>query len=346
MPAATIVDDCRGIEEEAVRTLVLAMAREPHIQSFLIEGPGRRFARRFVAGETLEAGIAATAALTQEGARVSLDYLGEAVHDLREAEAARSVYEETIDRLRLTDAPVTVSLKPSQFGVDVDRDAALTLLLDVVGRAAKADLGVRLDMEDSSHTDVTLWLWRALRREFTNVGVVLQAALYRTPADLEAVLAEGGSVRLCKGAYLESSSVAYPHKVDVDAAYRRLLERLLTRAGAQAPTGILPTAAIATHDLKLINQAIALIHQLGLAGDRYEFQMLYGVRRDLQDNLLGRGYPLRIYTPWGPAWYPYLTRRLAERPANLTFMAGSILSEIIARHASRPHARSVSSVRR
>jgi len=343
---AAIDEDCRGVEEEAVRSLVLAMAREPHIQAFLIEGPGRAFARRFVAGETLEDGIAATDSLSRRSARVSLDYLGEAVHDLREAEAARSVYEETIDRLRLSDAQVTVSLKPSQFGVDVDRNAALTFLLDVVGRAAKADLGVRLDMEDSSHTDVTLWLWRKLRREFTNVGLVLQADLYRTPADLEEVLAEGSSVRLCKGAYLESSSVAYPHKANVDAAYGRLLERLLTHAAAQAPTGVLPTAAIATHDGRLINRAIELIHQLGLTGERYEFQMLYGVRRDLQDNLLGRGYPLRIYTPWGPAWYPYLTRRLAERPANLTFMAGSILSEILARRTSRSNARPVSAARR
>jgi proline dehydrogenase len=329
-----------------VRALVLRMAREPRVRDFLTDGPGRSLARRFVAGETLEEAIGVAQALARQGARVSLDYLGEAVHDLQEAEAARSVYEETIDHLRLLDLPITLSLKPSQFGVDVAREQALALLLDVIGRAAKSGIGVRLDMEDSSHTDVTLWLWGELRREFANVGIVLQAALYRTPRDLETVLAEGGSVRLCKGAYLEPATIAYPRKADVDAAYAQLLDRLLEHAAVQPPNSYLPTAAIATHDPQLIQRAIVHIHRLGLSPDRYEFQMLYGVRRDLQESLLGRGYPLRIYTPWGPAWYPYLTRRLAERPANLTFMVGAILSEFIARRTSVQPARPVDVVRR
>lgn len=332
-----------------MRTIVLTVAHEPHVQSFLTRGPGRSLARRFVAGETLEEALAAARRLVAAGARVSLDYLGEAVTSFADAQAALAVYRTTIAHLRQTDLPVTLSVKPSQFGLDLSRDRCLDLLSELVGLAASAQIGVRLDMEDSSHTDNTLWLWEQLRARGLEVGVVLQAALYRTAADLERVLAAGGSVRLCKGAYLEPPSIAYPRKADVDRAYARLLDRLL-RAAAAAPVarvGYLPLAAIATHDERLIARAIELIHQLKLDPDRYEFQMLYGVRRDLQERLIAQEYPLRVYTPWGPSWYPYLTRRLAERPANLLFVVSSLLREALPRRsASEPSSAEVGSARR
>lgn len=317
---------------DTVRRIVLAVAHEPAIQSLFTNGPGRTFARRFVAGETLDDGITAARRLNDQGARVSLDYLGEAVTSLADAEAALAVYRALIDRLRDLDGPVSLSVKPSQLALKLSRDRSLALLSQLVDEARRVPLGVRLDMEDSSHTDDTLWLARQLDQRGLPVGIVLQAALYRTPADLEAALADGFSIRLCKGAYAEPASIAYPRKADVDAAYARLLERLLTHVAASTgrPPGLLPAAAIATHDARLIHAAIELIHRLRVPADRYEFQMLYGVRRDLQQRLLDEGYPLRIYTPWGPSWYPYLSRRLAERPANLLFFASSLLSEAFA----------------
>jgi proline dehydrogenase len=335
-------------EEEAVRGIVLAVAHEPHVQSFIVNGPGRAFARRFVAGETLDEGIEAARRLGTAGARVSLDYLGESVSSLADADAAVAVYRSTIERLRNLDVPVSLSIKPSQFGVKLSRERCLGLLNDIVSDAGQIPLGVRLDMEDSSHTDDTLWLAHQLRERRRPVGIVLQASLYRTPADLENALAAGLSVRLCKGAYAEPATVAFSRKADVDAAYSRLLERLLTYAGslpAPAP-GHLPPAAIATHDEKLIRHAIDLIHRLDLGRDRYEFQMLYGVRRDLQGKLIAQGYPVRVYTPWGPSWYPYLSRRLAERPANLVFFVSSLFSEKVARQVPSQLKTGVGSARR
>jgi proline dehydrogenase len=248
---------------------------------------------------------------------------------LDEAARAAGVYRETIRRLRNSASSVSLSIKASQLGLDVSRQVALELLAAVVDDASSIPTGVRLDMEDSAHTDGTLWLWRELGRLQRPVGVVLQASLYRTPNDLAEVIAAHGSVRLCKGAYLERPEVAYPRKSDVDRAYGQLLETLLDYA-AVAPLprpGDLPVAAIATHDERLIRRAIELVRQLNLDARRYEFQMLFGVRRDLQERLVDAGFPVRVYTPWGPSWYPYLTRRLAERPANLFFLASALLAE-------------------
>ncbi|HLG50473.1 MAG TPA: proline dehydrogenase family protein [Chloroflexota bacterium] len=337
-------DRSDGVEEDTVRGLVLSLAREPHIRAFLTRGPGRTLARRFVAGDTLAEGLTAALALWRSGARVSLDYLGEAVTSLADAEAAYAVYRQTLDHLHRIAVPATLSVKPSQFGIDLSRADALRLLSELVDRAAQVPTGIRLDMEDSSRTDATLWLWDQLRQQGRSVGVVLQAALYRTPVDLERVIAAGGSVRLCKGAYAERATVAHPRKSDVDAAYRRLLERLLDYAAAAPPPGPggLPPAAIATHDLRLIQSALDQIHTLELPPDRYEFQMLYGVRRDLQQWLIAAGYPLRVYTPWGPSWYPYLSRRLAERPANLLFLLRALLAEaVVVRRSTGPTAGTV-----
>jgi proline dehydrogenase len=331
-----------------VRPIVLAVAREPHVRSLITHGPGRALARRFVAGETLDEAMATAGDLANLGARVSLDYLGEAIATFREAELAATIYDETIERLGQLGVPTSLALKPSQFGVDLAPDRCLELIGDVVARAGSHGVGVRLDMEDSAHTDRTLWLWRELHERRRDVGVVLQAALYRTPIDLETIMAAGGSVRLCKGAYAEPASIAYPRKADVDDAFAKLLDRLLAYAATASPVGPgrLPPAAIATHDEHLILRTIELVHRYHLDGDHYELQMLYGVRRDLQNHLLRSGYPLRVYVPWGPAWYPYLTRRLAERPANLLFFASALWSEATGRRSEPAPQEKISSLRR
>lgn len=320
-------------EEEAVRNLVLGVAGEPHIHDFIVRGPGRGLAKRFVAGESLDDALTVAEDLTARGFRVSLDYLGEAVSRFDEAEHAAEVYQQTIDRLKQRHLTASLSLKPTQFGLKLAPDRCIDLLEGVVRAAREVPAGVRLDMEDSGCTDATLDLWEELVDRGAPVGVVLQAALYRTPADLERVIAGGGSVRLCKGAYAEPAAVAYPAKADVDAAYSDLLDRLLAYAASEAAPapGELPRAAIATHDERIIRYATRLIYTLNLDAQKYEFQMLYGVRRDLQEKLISQGYPLRVYTPWGPSWYPYLTRRLAERPANLVFFGSSLLAELTSR---------------
>ncbi|HEX5416033.1 MAG TPA: proline dehydrogenase family protein [Chloroflexota bacterium] len=316
-----------------MRNLVLGVAGEPHIHDFIARGPGRNLARRFVAGETLDEALVAAEELAANGKRVSLDYLGEAVANWAEAEHAAEVYRQTIDRLKERQISASLSLKPTQFGLKLAPERCADLLEGVVRAARAVPVGVRLDMEDASCTEATLELWEELSRREAPVGVVLQAALYRTPADLERVIEGGGSVRLCKGAYAEPARIAYPAKSDVDAAYADLLERLLAYAATTpVPTpGQLPRAAIATHDERLIRLATRLIYTHNLDARKYEFQMLYGVRRDLQEKLIGQGYPLRVYTPWGPSWYPYLTRRLAERPANLVFFGSSLLAELTSR---------------
>jgi proline dehydrogenase len=314
-----------------VRTLILSVARSSAVSAFFQKGPGRAVATRFVAGETLDAAFDVTRSLVRDGFRVALDYLGEAVRTASDALAAADVYSSTIRELRGSSLPVTLSLKGSQFGLDFSRGLAVDLVGRIAVEASSIPTGVRLDMEDSGHTDATLGLWRELANRGIAVGVVLQSALRRSESDLAEVLAHGGSVRLCKGAYAEPPTVAYPHKADVDRSYATMLKTLLRHAARSTDfhIGNLPIAAIATHDEQLISLAIQLVHELSVPADAYEFQLLYGVRRDLQHELVGRGYPVRIYVPWGPSWYPYLSRRLAERPANLAFVASSLLKDFI-----------------
>jgi proline dehydrogenase len=313
-----------------MRALIASVVGVPAVSSFFVKGPGRALATRFVAGETLDRALDVTHGLARDGFRIALDFLGEAVQSTADAVAAADVYSQTIRDIRSTAMPVTLSLKPSQFGLDFSPSLALDLVGRIAVEAASVPTGVRLDMEDSSRTDATLKLWRELLARGIVLGVVLQAALRRSQADLAEVLARGGSVRLCKGAYAEPPSIAYPHKADVDRSYAVMLETLLRRA-AGSPTaraGLLPIAAIATHDDQLIGLATRLIHELGVPTGAYEFQLLYGVRRDLQRDLLARGHPVRVYVPWGPSWYPYLSRRLAERPANLAFVASAVLKDL------------------
>jgi proline dehydrogenase len=279
----------------------------------------RGVARRFVAGETLEEAIAAVRALNRAGLRATLDHLGEEVADRATATAAAEAYLATLERIAESGVASTVSLKLSQLGLTIDDELAERNARRVVECAERLGNAVRIDMEGSAYTQRTLDIFRRLSRRSNAVGIVVQAYLHRTERDVEDLIAEGASVRLCKGAYDEPPEVAFPDKRDVDRNYVRLLERLLRGHGQ---------VAIATHDVRIIRHAARLIAREGIPRGRYDFEMLYGVRRDLQRGLARRGQPVRAYVPFGDEWYPYLTRRLAERPANLLFVLASVLKEV------------------
>jgi proline dehydrogenase len=273
------------------------------------------FARRFIAGETVADAIAAARLVEARGMLISLDLLGESVTTLAAADVATRGYLDVIDAIIASGIERNVSLKLTQLGLDVDKASAIDNLRKILERAAAAGFFVRIDMESSEYTEVTLEIFETLwGHGYRQMGVVLQSALFRSEQDLTRVNALGARVRLVKGAYKEPKSVAYPKKADVDAAYARMLRVLMTE-------GHYP--AIATHDPAMIELARAQ----NLAPDRFEFQMLYGVRRDLQARLVNEGYRVRVYIPFGREWFPYFMRRLGERPANVMFVIRSILGE-------------------
>ena len=280
----------------------------------------RHFASRFVAGETLDTAIEAARRLNEDGISASLDLLGESVTNRAEAAAARDEVLRILDRIAATGADANVSIKLTQMGLDLDYDLCRENAERVLDKAREHGIFVRLDMESSAYTDRTLSLFHDhLHPKYQGlVGVVIQTSLRRSSEDIDRLIATGARVRLCKGAYAEPPSVAFPDKRDVDAAYATLAERLLER-------GEYP--AIATHDEELIRHVEEYVARRELPASRFEFQMLYGVRRDLQLELRKKGYNVRVYVPFGTEWYPYLMRRLAERPANVAFMIANILRE-------------------
>jgi proline dehydrogenase len=277
------------------------------------------FARRFIAGESAAEAIEAARGLETRGFLVSLDLLGESVATMAEADHATREYLAVIEQTVAAGVGRNISLKLTQLGLDVDRATAVDNLRRILDVAGRQDFFIRIDMEGSLYTDVTLdifeTVWNLGQR---SVGVVLQSALRRSEEDLRRVNRLGGRIRLVKGAYKESRQAAYQSKADVDAAYLRLMRELLR-------DGVYP--ALATHDPRMIDGAKARAAELGLAADRFEFQMLYGVRRDLQASLLREGYRVRVYIPFGREWFPYFMRRLGERPANVAFVVRSLLQE-------------------
>src|SRR5881296_756018 len=287
-------------------------------------GLARRFAARFVAGETVESGVAALTDLNAAGLTATLDLLGESVHNAAEAQAARDTYLETLDRIKAAAADANVSVKLTQMGLDIDEALCVENMRAIIARAKAHGSFVRIDMEQSDYTERTLQLFRrTLYPECGNaVGVVLQSYLRRTEQDVEQMIALDARVRLCKGAYQEPDTVAFPDKRDVDANYVRCMERLMLK-------GHYP--GIATHDPRIIDHALAFARDKGIQPHRFEFQMLYGVRRDLQLSLRRQAYNVRVYVPFGTQWYPYLMRRLAERPANVAFLLGNVLREFLRR---------------
>jgi proline dehydrogenase len=275
------------------------------------------FARRFIAGETVAEAIAAARGVEAVGLLQTLDYLGESVGTLAEADAATSEYRRIIVEITESDIGRNLSLKLTQLGLDVDRASAVDNLRKILERAE--GFFVRIDMESSRYTDITLDIFETLwGHGYRHMGVVLQADLYRTERDVERIIALGARVRLVKGAYKEPKSVAHQRKEDVDAAYTRLLKVLLSR-------GTYP--AIATHDPVMVDLARRYADEQQIGRDRFEFQMLYGIRRDLQNALVGDGYAVRVYIPFGRQWFPYFMRRLGERPANVGFVIRGIVGE-------------------
>jgi proline dehydrogenase len=277
------------------------------------------FASRFIAGENIETAIEASRRLQQRGFLLTLDYLGESVRNLEEATAATKEYVRLIEVIVAAGIERNISLKLTQLGVNVDRATCVDNLRRILERAGKHDFFVRIDMENSPYTEVTLEVFETLwQQEYRCLGVALQSYLKRTEGDVKRMNELGARVRLVKGAYKEPADVAYLSKADVNAAFARLMRLLLDH-------GTYP--AIATHDPEMIDETRNYARAQGIAADRYEFQMLYGVRRDLQASLLDAGYRMRVYVPFGREWFPYFMRRLGERPANVAFVLKALFRE-------------------
>jgi proline dehydrogenase len=282
-----------------------------------------RVASRFVAGSDRDAAVAVTRDMNAAGLLITLDYLGESCTSEGEALQARAEILRLLDDIHDRQLDANVSVKPSQLGLKIDTNLAFENLCALVSRANEVGNFIRIDMEDSPTTDATLELYRRLRHQekLSNVGVVIQSYLYRSEEDIERLIEDGARVRLCKGAYAEPAEVAFPNKADVDANYLNL-SRLLLSPAARAK-GVYP--AFATHDPNMIDDIKHYTQVNHIPRDAFEFQMLYGIRRDLQEALVNEGYRVRVYVPYGTAWYPYFVRRLAERPANLWFFISNLV---------------------
>ena len=306
----------------ATKTLFQALAHSRTLKTLASRYgmSGRRsFARRFIAGETAEDAIAAVRAIEAQGLRHTLDYLGESVASLAAAEAATREYLDLIHAVDRAGVERNLSLKLTQLGLDADRAMCIDNRRKILAAGDRCGFFVRIDMESSAYTDATLQVFETVWRHGSrNVGVVLQSCLHRTEADFERVNALGARIRLVKGAYREPKSVAYQLKSEVDAAFVTLARRLLTE-------GTYP--AIATHDQRILASVKAFAHERRVPTDQFEFQMLYGIRRDLQNGLRDEGYRVRVYVPFGHEWFPYFMRRLGERPANVGFVVRALFAE-------------------
>ncbi|MBO9362297.1 MAG: proline dehydrogenase family protein [Thermoflexus sp.] len=281
-----------------------------------------RAAARFVAGETLEDGVRALQELEAHGIRGVLDHLGENVESSLDAGRATEDYLLALDQLALLGLRPHLAVKLTHLGLDIGDELCERNLRRVVERAAEAGTVVEIDMESSAYTDRTLALYRRLAPVYPNTRLAIQTYLYRSAQDVERLIEEGiARIRLCKGAYQEPPHIAYPRKRDVDASYIRLMERLLS-AEARAKGAFV---AIATHDERIIRRALQRIEEWSVPREAFEFQMLYGIRRDLQVMLARQGFLVRVYVPYGTEWYPYFMRRLGERPANLWFVARNLI---------------------
>ena len=300
-----------------LRRAILAAADSPRLQRLVRRHGMRLGASRFVAGETLDQAVTVLRRLNDRGLRANTTLLGEGVVSEGETRAVVDAYKEILDRIATEQLRVNVALKLTHLGLAFDEELARANIADLVAHAARLGNFIRLDMEESAYVDATLRVFRGLREDgHDNVGTVLQSYLYRTPADLESLLDLAPNLRFVKGAYAEPDAVAYPEKKDVDAAYARLVERSLSADGF---------TAIATHDVDLITHAIRYAKSNGIPRDRFQLQMLYGVRGRLQLELVRRGFDVLVATPYGPDWYRYLMRRLAERPANVLFIARNLV---------------------
>jgi len=299
-----------------MRTFFLFLSRQGWLRRWMeTSGWGRHISSRFVAGENLPDALSTCQRINSEGISVTLDHLGENVSSLAEAEASRDAYLRALAEIAERKISGNVSIKLTQFGMDLSAEACRANVEALVRQAADQGNFVRIDMESSEYTDRTLDLVTSLHEKFKSSGTVIQAYLYRSREDVEMLCDRGIRVRLCKGAYLEPASVAFQKKADVDRNYVELMNLLLEK-------GVYP--GIATHDEKIVEQTKRFVESRKIPRDSFEFQMLYGIRRDIQKRLVNEGYRLRLYVPYGQAWYPYFMRRLAERPANVFFLARNL----------------------
>jgi proline dehydrogenase len=299
-----------------LRSLILAAADSPRMQRFVQRYGLRLGAARFVAGETLDDAVPVLRRLNESGLLTNTSLLGEGVRDEAETRAVVDAYRGVLDRIHAEGLRTNVAVKLTHLGLSIDEGLAQRNVGELVEHAARVANFIRIDMEESQHVDATLRIYRSLRQGgHENVGTALQSYLFRSEDDLAALLPLAPNLRIVKGAYLEPAEVAYPQKRDVDSAYVSLMEASLEGDGF---------TAVATHDEKLIEHAIAFAQERGIPNDRFQFQMLYGVRPRLQLDLVRRGFAVLVATPYGPQWYRYLTRRLAERPANLVFFVRNL----------------------
>ena len=299
-----------------LRALLLALAKSSRLRRWITShGATRRMARRFVPGEELAPAIEAARASNKAGMTASLDHLGENVVTREDAERARASYTEALEQIAAARVEANVSLKLTHLGLDLGGEYCAEQLRMVTRRAEELGNFVRVDMEGSAYTDRTLRIVKQARAESAAVGTVIQAYLYRSEEDIRDLLGSGCRIRLVKGAYKEPARIAFRRKKDVDANFIKLMKILL-------PSGTYH--ALATHDPKMIEAAIRFAAEQNITKDKFEFQMLYGIRTDLQTRLVRQGYRVRVYIPFGKDWFPYFMRRLAERPANLVFFAKNL----------------------
>jgi proline dehydrogenase len=300
-----------------IKTLLLYLSTNESSKKFLARFESfNNVTRRFVAGENLADAVVAIKQLNRNGISASFDHLGEAISDRRATHEEVEEYLRVLNTIRDHRLNSNVSVKLTQLGLDISPDLCFENAGRIVECAKSLDNFVRIDMEDSTKTDATIEIFKRLKQRFGNVGIVIQAYLNRSERDIDELLSLGARIRLCKGAYDEPESVAFPKKADTDANFVKLMQKMLA-------SGIYH--GIATHDESMISATQRFASSKGIARDKFEFQMLYGVRRDLQERLVSEGYRMRVYVPYGQYWYPYFMRRLAERPANIWFVLRNML---------------------
>ena len=315
---AGVMGEAGAALNQVFRRGILTATHAAPVARFVRAYGMRMGAGRFVAGETLDEAVPVFRALNAAGLRANTTLLGEHVQNEAEAHAVAETYLGVLDRIAAEGLQVNIALKLTHLGLDLGEEVAYRNVRDVVAHAAEVGNFIRLDMEESARVDPTLRIYRRLREDgLDNVGAVLQAMLYRTPDDLESLLPLQPNLRLVKGAYLEPASVAYPKKADVDRAYLALADRMLASGNF---------TAIATHDERIIEHVLDVTQRQGIGPDRFEFQMLYGIRSQRQRELARAGHRVLVATPYGTEWYFYLMRRLAERPANVLFLLRNLVS--------------------
>jgi proline dehydrogenase len=306
-----------------IRNFIFWLSQKKRLTNAIARrGMRQGFARRFIAGETLEESLAACAELSRGGFPLNLNHLGENVTSKEEAEAVRDGYIQMLRALDASKMDGVISIKPTQLGLDLDRQLCQEYCYQIAEAARSLGRIVEMDMEGTTYTDATLDIYEATQRRFPGMGVAIQAYLFRSEKDIERLIPVKPKIRLVKGAYHEPPNLAWQKKSEVDASYRRLADILLDHAAAGC---CFP--AFASHDTFMLEHALEGVKKRGLAADRYEFQMLYGIRRDLHQQIRDRGQTVRIYVPFGTEWVPYFMRRLSERPANVWFVVRSLLAE-------------------